>query len=530
METLFTAIAKLITIPLIFVLSLAGYQIAPSGQGMEVGATQQAVGGKVYYLSGSGVSASATTIGLTSFTIAGDTQKLVMADFGTLGCGTIEPGNATKQEFVSFTGVTQNGDGTATLSGVTRGLSPISPYSASTTLQKAHAGASSFVISNSPPCFYEGYANKTISQAITGQWTYNTVLPSSTLTATTSDQFVRKGLLDATAFQGAATSTKTNGGIVELATATEASQGLALDSAKPLALDTSISTSTRVANTPYVVVSSTTDGFISETFIATSSLYRWTGNNTYSGTQTFSGLNTFSATTTIATTTVQGKQFGGNITNNLTAGEAMTGLTSPQPVMFATTSARVFLSDANVASTTGFLGFVVNSPAVAGTAYVQTDGIVDGFSALTAGSEYYVQDAVGTIGTSVGTNEIYVGRAISTTQILIDTSRENQYNGTSGSIDLTTNSTVVSVPLFTREIIVRFSDMAFNSGGLLLQSSGTVTLRKNGITSAAFTDCTAGAPCTAYTTDLSWGVSTHALTVDPTDAITGGTAQAYYYR
>ena len=113
-----------------------------------------AVGGKVYKLAGSGVSASQTTVDLTSFNIAGGTQPLRMADFGDLGCATLEPGHTTRQEFISFNGVTQNSDGTAQLTGVTRGLEPIPNYTSSSTLQDAHSGGSSLIISNSPPFFY----------------------------------------------------------------------------------------------------------------------------------------------------------------------------------------------------------------------------------------------------------------------------------------------------------------------------------------------------------------------------------------
>lgn len=132
---------------------------------------QNAVGGKKYNLSGSGVSASQNTITLTNFDIAGDTQNLTMTHFGDKGCGTLDPGHTTRQEFISFTGITQNADGSAQLTGVTRGLLPVSPYTASTTFQASHSGGSSFVISNSPPCFYEDYASLSDNEAITGAWT-----------------------------------------------------------------------------------------------------------------------------------------------------------------------------------------------------------------------------------------------------------------------------------------------------------------------------------------------------------------------
>lgn len=263
-----------------------------------------AVGGKKYYLSGSGVSSSQATIGLTKFEIAGGTQKIRMTDFGALGCGTIQPGNSTKQEFISFTGVTQNSDSTATLTGVTRGLSPIPDYTASTTLQTAHAGNSSFVISNSPPCFYEGYANITQNEAVTGVWTFNTNLPTSSLTSTTSSQFTVKSYVDNTVNAGAATSTETNGGIVELGTLAEQSSGYNGGATQPTVLQTKNSTSSPDVRGSYNIIAQAT-GYLKQTWLDLTEAFTWTGVHIFSGSPfTISGATTTisSATTTLTDT------------------------------------------------------------------------------------------------------------------------------------------------------------------------------------------------------------------------------------
>lgn len=132
---------------------------------------QYEVAGVPYSLYGSGIGTSDTSITLVSFKQPTSGYKLAMADFGTIGYLTLEPGNTTKQEIVSFSGISQNGDGTATLTGVTRGLSPVYPFTASSTLQKSHGGGTGAAISN-PPQFYQKYANKENSQTITGVWTY----------------------------------------------------------------------------------------------------------------------------------------------------------------------------------------------------------------------------------------------------------------------------------------------------------------------------------------------------------------------
>ena len=93
---------------------------------MTLGAASFAVGGESYNLAGSGISSSATSIILSKF---GYTQpnkvyyEFGMGNFGELGCLTLEPGINGRQEFVSFTGVTQNSSNSqTTLTRVVRGL------------------------------------------------------------------------------------------------------------------------------------------------------------------------------------------------------------------------------------------------------------------------------------------------------------------------------------------------------------------------------------------------------------------------
>jgi len=290
METLF----KILVAPLIFALSMAGYQFNT------LGAAQNPVGGERYYLSGSGISSSATTVGLTKFGYMqpnGTYSKFSMTNFGALGCATVQPGNVSgKQEFISFTGLTQNSDGTATLSGVTRGLERYSPFQASTTLQTSHAGGSEVVISNSPPCFYENYASLSQDEPVTGLWSFNSYLPTTSIVATSSNQFTNKSYVDATANAGAATSTKTNGGIVELATGAEAATGAALVVDDPLVIDTSIARSYRATGDSNRAIISDSNGYLDLSFLglATSS------NLIFSGLNNYTASSSFSATTTIA--------------------------------------------------------------------------------------------------------------------------------------------------------------------------------------------------------------------------------------
>lgn len=99
-----------------------------------------------FSLSGSGVIVGATTIVLKSFKTI-DGVNLAMTDFGSTGYLTIDPGNNTLEEQASFSGVTQNANGTATLTGVKTVLF-IDPWTETSGLAKTHAGAAPVVISN----------------------------------------------------------------------------------------------------------------------------------------------------------------------------------------------------------------------------------------------------------------------------------------------------------------------------------------------------------------------------------------------
>ncbi len=134
------------------------------------------IAGTTYNLSGSGVSSSATSVTLQSLTIPQTSQPILDADMSSTFYLTLEPGNKTRQEIVSCTTVTQNSGGTATLSGCLRGLSPLTPYTASTTLQFVHSGGSQVIFSD-PPQLFNQYASKTNTELISGSWTASSTSP-----------------------------------------------------------------------------------------------------------------------------------------------------------------------------------------------------------------------------------------------------------------------------------------------------------------------------------------------------------------
>jgi len=86
-------------------------------------AKRQYVQGQDFFLAGAGVTLTATTFTLSEMKYPNTGDDVAMADFGTdlIGYGTFEP-ETDREENISFTGIVQNADGTATLTGVTRGL------------------------------------------------------------------------------------------------------------------------------------------------------------------------------------------------------------------------------------------------------------------------------------------------------------------------------------------------------------------------------------------------------------------------
>ncbi len=229
------------------------------------------VGGKVYYIQGGGISTSATTITLTSFKTPVSNVPFSMADFGSIGYITLEPGSASRQEFASFTGLTQNADGTATLTGVSRGLSPVTPYTASTTLQVQHPGGTTVVLSNSPG-FYSQFAKLANDETVTGTWTF-TNFPITASTTYASE---------------------TVAGASELATGVEAASSTESGgTTRRLVLPATLSTSTPPSSGHVIPVTGIADGNIAEGFLPTTLAQ----NYTFSGTTTFTGVtNTGSST------------------------------------------------------------------------------------------------------------------------------------------------------------------------------------------------------------------------------------------
>ena len=289
--------------------------------------TTNFVAGDRYRLSGSGISVSDTSITLTSFKQPDGATNLTMTDFGDIGYGTLEPGTS-KKEFISFTGVTQNANGTAALTGVTRGLMFVSPYTASTSLRQTHSGGTTFIISNSPQ-LYNRFAVQDDVATISALWIFASSTPPKygahpVFAGATTTQFASLEYVNNTASSGAADATVLVKGIVEEATTAEVAAGTDLGgTGAKLFIMAGMANSSSTATTTVVVTD--TGGKIAPEFINTTSNYSWTGTHTFASTTT--GYNDFifpAADTMNATSAV--------MISPLSTGLATTG------VLFATTT------------------------------------------------------------------------------------------------------------------------------------------------------------------------------------------------
>lgn len=177
-----------------------------------------------FSLAGGGAIAGATSITLKSFKQIDGSTNITMVMLGSTAFITLEPGNGTLEEQIAFTGVTQNSNGTATLTGVYT-VSMVDPYTVTSGLAQTHAGSTTAVLSNTSG-FYNQFLAKNDDATITGLYTFpngaNTpLLGTSYVAPTINTQIASKGYADSLSFAGAPDATTTQKGIVELATQAE---------------------------------------------------------------------------------------------------------------------------------------------------------------------------------------------------------------------------------------------------------------------------------------------------------------------
>lgn len=139
----------------------------------------------------------------------------ITAMIGTILFATIEPRSSTNQEIISFTGITDNGNGVVTLTGVTRNLDPRPPYTSLGGLVP-HSNNAECILANNPP-FYNDFLRQDSDVTITGDYKFPT--PTDPQNAAT------KAFVEALAFFGAGDADEISKGLTRLTTSPDVALG-----------------------------------------------------------------------------------------------------------------------------------------------------------------------------------------------------------------------------------------------------------------------------------------------------------------
>lgn len=306
------------------------------------------------YVVGKTILVGDSTITLSTFKTP-DGRPLVMSNFGQIGYGTLDPNNLPRLESVSFSGITQNANGTATLTGVSRGLDFITPYAASTTLAQQHLVGSTFILSNSSAFYGQQFPFLNNPSTIAAVWTFgSTVQPTYDVnpSAYTSQlSLIDKAYADALSITGAPTSTEISMGVSQLATKAQLNANTASSTeGRPLVVPNKLGTSTCQISGGAFLVSSSTSGKLNGTCFDTTYSYTLTGLNSFTGTTSVSASNVNTNPLKINTVpysfpSVQGASStswmndgNGNFTNELQDWHLLTSTTTQNAMAIATTT------------------------------------------------------------------------------------------------------------------------------------------------------------------------------------------------
>lgn len=209
----------------------------------------------------SGISGVATSMRITPYPRDLDGTKLTITDFGSTPTLTVDPKVTNIEEIISFTAITDNGDNTATLTGLARDLASKYPYTTPGT-GRTHGAGATIVFGNNPQV-YGRLAAKENDETITGFWLVPDPLAAQGIAS--------KNYVDGMAFGGIGNASEIAKGTVEIATAAEAAAGTTNGTQGRLALPASLSTSTPGAATTLGNVPTTNStGKLDANFISTS--------------------------------------------------------------------------------------------------------------------------------------------------------------------------------------------------------------------------------------------------------------------
>jgi len=337
-------------------------------------------------------------------------NTLTMASFGDIGYGRIDPNGAKVSESFTFSGVTANSDGTYTLTGVKTVLAQY-PYTQTSGLVRSHS-INAIVRFTNTASFYDNFANKENDEIVDGDWEF-TAFPYFTNGTTLPDangEFATKYYVDTVGAGGfTALNASTTHATEALGTSPE-TVGVIVSSTKGMYGGADGQGLYQKVNTNEGLTQDS-DG-IAINFDST--LVTTTGQI---------GVNATSTPTADKIPIADGSgKLDGWISSvsekTLTAGETIAGATLPVAVYQNKTDNEYYACDGNDTDKMKYQGFAITDGTDSNPITVQFSGVVSGFTGLSEGEKYYVQDDK-TIGTTVGTYEVLVGIAISETELLI---------------------------------------------------------------------------------------------------------------
>lgn len=302
------------------------------------------VGGSTYVLSGSGVVSTATTIPVTAFKTP-DGRALTMAMFGTIGYAVLDPNSPSKIEDITFTGITQNANGSAILTGVSRGMDFVTPYSASSTLAQAHAGGSYLILSNTAGFYGQQFLFSNSNSSSTAFMTFSPTTPpayypsvgqqaAGTYNSTTSE-LASIAYVNGVVASGAPNATTLVKGIVQLASAVQAAAGTALGSTGASLLPpNSLFNATQSATT--IIPVTNTSGKLSQLFLDLTQSFTFLGALS-APTSTIGTLNVGNLFAS-STATITNLNVTGTVSGNVGSWKLLTSTTTSQIMPNATTT------------------------------------------------------------------------------------------------------------------------------------------------------------------------------------------------
>jgi len=170
-----------------------------------------------------------------------------------------------------------------------------------------------------------------------------------------------------------------------------------------------------------------------------------------------------------------------------------------------------------------WVGFIKETLSAGDDAELVYTGVLPGYTGLTQGADYYVQDTDGTIGATVGTYTNKVGRAISSTELLIEKSSVPQYLESIGDSGDTISYDQDSIAKLAY-VQMDWSNANTSAGG-----SGQVTIYSTGVTSGYEMDRAGASDIT--TANATWDAGNDKITLTYSGASSTsvtGTAKFYW--